>query len=486
MRSSRSSSVTPDVVFTHRRDDEHQDHRTIAELTWNTFRNHLIAEYEIPKYEGDLGHPNLFVPLDAASSPNARSTCSMKHFGSQRSQALVPAARRFSAAMHGDVARRRSAVTLARVVARAEGVPRVDNCCDVADGRPARSSSGRNDMKVLVTGHLGYIGAEMVPVLLDHGHDVVGLDTGFYDECDFAARPTTVDELRVDLRDVTPQHLEGFDAVLHLAALSNDPLGDLNPNLTYDINLRRLGPAGRGGQRGGRRSASCSRPRAACTAPAATTSSTRPPSSTRSRRTASRRCASSRRSSELADDVVLARLPAQRDRVRRVAPPASRHRRQQPRRPRRDHRQGPPAERRHAVASARPHPRHHRRVRGVPRARRAIAIHNQAFNVGRTGENYQIRDVANIVAEVVPDCEVTFADGASADNRDYQVDFTKIETKLPYAPSWSLRPGIEELYQSFVAAGMDTEAWNGNKYYRLRTIRSLLDRHGLNEDLRWV
>src|SRR4051812_10159880 len=92
-------------------------------------------------------------------------------------------------------------------------------------------------MRLLVTGHLGYIGAEMVPVLLEHGHDVVGLDTGFYDECDFVIPPVAIDELRVDFRDVEPRHLDGFDAVLHLAALSNDPLGDINPQLTYDINL---------------------------------------------------------------------------------------------------------------------------------------------------------------------------------------------------------------------------------------------------------
>ncbi len=92
-------------------------------------------------------------------------------------------------------------------------------------------------MRILVTGHLGYIGAEMVPELLDHGYEVVGLDSGFYDGCDFAVAPVDVEEIRVDLRDVTAGLLEGFDAVIHLGALSNDPLGDINPNLTYDMNL---------------------------------------------------------------------------------------------------------------------------------------------------------------------------------------------------------------------------------------------------------
>ncbi|HMI94340.1 MAG TPA: NAD(P)-dependent oxidoreductase, partial [Polyangiales bacterium] len=92
-------------------------------------------------------------------------------------------------------------------------------------------------MKVLVTGHRGYIGVEAVPVLRDKGHEVVGLDTGFYDECDFVSPPDEVPNLDVDLRDVTADHLRGFDAVAHLGALSNDPLGDVNPGLTYDINL---------------------------------------------------------------------------------------------------------------------------------------------------------------------------------------------------------------------------------------------------------
>src|SRR5262249_40553674 len=92
-------------------------------------------------------------------------------------------------------------------------------------------------MKVLVTGHRGYIGVEMVSVFKGLGYEVVGLDTGWFDECDFRSPPDEMPELRVDLRDVTAEHLKGFDAVAHMAALSNDPLGNLNPNITYDINL---------------------------------------------------------------------------------------------------------------------------------------------------------------------------------------------------------------------------------------------------------
>src|SRR6187551_1058808 len=92
-------------------------------------------------------------------------------------------------------------------------------------------------MKVLVTGHRGYIGVEMVTVLRAAGHEVVGLDTGYFDACDFQAPPDDVPNLNLDLRDITAAPLRGFEAILHLGALSNDPLGNINPDLTYDINL---------------------------------------------------------------------------------------------------------------------------------------------------------------------------------------------------------------------------------------------------------
>ena len=132
-------------------------------------------------------------------------------------------------------------------------------------------------MKVLLTGHLGYIGVEAVPILRAQGHHVVGLDTGLYDECDFAAPPDEVPMLELrDFRDVKVEHLEGFDAVIHLAALSNDPFGDLNPQLTYDINWKVRSPW----QRPRKRPASpgsCSRRHAACTAQVPMACSTKTP-----------------------------------------------------------------------------------------------------------------------------------------------------------------------------------------------------------------
>jgi nucleoside-diphosphate-sugar epimerase len=115
------------------------------------------------------------------------------------------------------------------------------------------------------------------------------------------------------------------------------------------------------------------------------------------------------------------------------------------------------------------------------------AIHNQAFNIGRSGENYRIRDVANMVAEVVPNCVVTFAKDASPDIRNYRVDFGKAERGLPgFTPEWTLRKGIEELYHGYLQAGLTTADFNGPRYFRLRTVQSLLDRQAVDAMLRWT
>jgi nucleoside-diphosphate-sugar epimerase len=113
------------------------------------------------------------------------------------------------------------------------------------------------------------------------------------------------------------------------------------------------------------------------------------------------------------------------------------------------------------------------------------AIHNQAFNVGRSSENFRIRQVAEMVAEVVPRSEVAYSPTASPDTRNYRVDFSKIETKLPgYRPTWTLRKGIEELYAAYKHHGMTKEEWHSPRYYRLRTIRNLQDKGELDAELR--
>jgi nucleoside-diphosphate-sugar epimerase len=338
-------------------------------------------------------------------------------------------------------------------------------------------------MKVLVTGHRGYIGVEMVPALAAAGHEVVGLDTGYYDACDFESPPDEVPEIKVDLRDITPAHLRGIDAVAHLAALSNDPLSDLNPQITYDINLHASVALAKAAKAAGVPrflfSSSCSLYGAGadgCLDENAAFNPVTPYGESKVR--------VEQEVSKLADDsftpVYLRNATAygvsRRLRADIVV----------------NNLVG------HAVTTGKVlllsdgtpwRPLVH--IGDIIHAFQCCltapvaAIHNQAFNVGRQAENFRIREVAEMVAEVVPNSTVAFAPGASPDLRNYRVDFNKIETKLPgYAPTWTLRKGIEELYTAYTHHGLSNDEWKGPRYYRLRTIKGLVETGALDKDLR--
>ncbi|HEY6728114.1 MAG TPA: SDR family oxidoreductase [Polyangiaceae bacterium] len=340
-------------------------------------------------------------------------------------------------------------------------------------------------MRVLVTGHLGYIGAEMVPQFRALGHDVVGLDAGFFDECDFVRAPERIEELRVDLRDVEASHLEGFDAVAHLAALSNDPLGDVNASITYDINQHasvRLARAAK--QAGVSRflfSSSCSLYGAGGDGlldegaefhPVTPYGESKVLVEQEVSRMADqhfspvyfRNATAYGVSRRLRADIVVNNLVGHAVTTGKVLLQSD----------------GTPwrplvhiGDIINAFAAALTAPRE--------------AIHDQAFNVGKTGENYRIREVAELVKEVVPNCEVAFAPGASPDTRNYRVDFSKIETSLPgFRAEWTLKQGIEELYRAYLAGKLDKATWQGPKYYRLKTILGLQERSALTPELRWV
>lgn len=338
-------------------------------------------------------------------------------------------------------------------------------------------------MKILVTGHLGYLGVEMTSRFVAIGHDVVGLDVNFFAGCDFLAPPEPVRTLDIDLRDVSPRDLEGFDAIVHLAALSNDPLSDLNPSLTYDINLEAsVGLANAAKAAGVGRflfSSSCSLYGSGGDEELDEDAAFNPVTPY-----GESKVRVEQRVSELADDtfspvylrnatayglsrrlradIVVNNLVAHAVTTGKVMLQSD----------------GTPwrplvhvLDIAHAFEQALVAPR--------------VAIHNQAFNVGRSGENYRVRDIANLVADVVPDCVVAFADGASADIRDYRVDFGKIEATLPgYLPSWTLRRGIEQLYEAYRDGGMTSSAFQGPAYFRLRTIQRLIDEGALDTQLR--
>ena len=284
-------------------------------------------------------------------------------------------------------------------------------------------------MRVLITGHRGYIGVEAVPAVRAAGHEVVGIDTGLYDECDFVRPPDEVPTIDVDIRDVTAADLTGIDAIVHLAALSNDPLGDLNSELTYDINLHasvRLAEAARAA--GVERflfASSCSLygaggddllDESAAFSPVTPYGESKVRVEQEVSKLADgsfspvylRNATAYGVSRRLRADIVVNNLVGHAVTTGKVLLQSD----------------GSPwrplvhiADIIGAVVAC----------LGAPRD----VIHDQAFNVGKTGENYQIRDVAEIVRQVVPGCEVAFAAGASPDTRNYRVDFSKIERELP-------------------------------------------------------
>jgi len=339
-------------------------------------------------------------------------------------------------------------------------------------------------MRVLVTGHRGYIGVEMVPLLREAGMDVVGLDTGYYDDSDFRSPPDEVPALDLDLRDVEPDHLRGFDAVVHLGALSNDPLGDLDSNLTYDINLRSSVNLAKAAKAAGVRryvfASSCSLYGAGADGHLTETAAFKPvtpygESKVRTEQEVGpladdnfvpvylRNATAYGVSRRLRADIVVNNLVGHALTTGKVT----------------------------MMSDGTPwRPLTHIRdiSRGVIAALTAPAdaIRGQAFNIGRTSENFRIREVAEMVAAVVPGSEVSFAPGASPDLRNYRVDFTKAEKSLPgFKPQWTLRAGIEELYTAYRDHGMSKDEFLGPRYYRLKVIRGRIERGELDTQLRW-
>ena len=341
-------------------------------------------------------------------------------------------------------------------------------------------------MKVLVTGYNGYVGTIMTPMLLAAGHEVVGLDTNLYQESTFGGENITkeVSSIDKDIRDVKRSDLIGFEAIIHLAGLSNDPLGDLDPELTFQINhiasveLAKL--AKRVGIKRFIFASSCSNYGAAGDDFLSEDTQFNPVtpyglSKVRVEQDVSkladdgfsptflRSGTAYGVSPRLRFDLVLNNLVAWAYTTGNVLLKSD----GTPWRP---------------MVHIEDMSRAFLSVLSAPRE----LVHNEAFNVGRTEENYRVKDMAQIVIETVPGSKLEFASDAGPDKRNYRVNCDKIASVLTeFKPQWTVRKGAQELYDAYQKVGLQNEEFEGSRYRRIHHIKYLISSGRLGKDLRW-
>jgi nucleoside-diphosphate-sugar epimerase len=341
-------------------------------------------------------------------------------------------------------------------------------------------------MRILVTGHRGYIGSVLADVLSAAGHDVVGIDSELYDECTFGGEIRNgVAMSNRDIRDLSRADLHGIDAVAHLAGVCNDPLGDLLPETTFDINylatVRLAQLAKTSGVRRFVFSSTCSVYGAAGQDWVDERAEPQPITPYAESKWHAE-CALQRLAGPHFSPVILRSATAYgfspRIRFDLVLNNLTAH----------------------AFTSGKVllksdgtawRPIVH--IEDISRAFHAALeapvdiVHNEVFNVGITTENYRVREIARIVEETVPASHVEYAAGAGADKRSYRVDFSNISRLLPnFRPQWTALRGAQELYEKYSAYGLRLEDFEGARYQRLAYLQSLMSRGAIDSSLRWI
>lgn len=340
-------------------------------------------------------------------------------------------------------------------------------------------------MKVLVTGNRGYIGSVLTPMLLERDHEVTGLDSDLFQDCTFAGHLVETPLISKDVRDVSIDDLAGFDAIIHLAGLSNDPLGDYRPSITEEINFKASVRLARLAKEAGVPrflfASSCSTygaagedflTESASFAPVTPYGLSKvnvelavgPFADETFSPTFLRASTAFGLAPRIRFDLVVNNLTAWAFTTGKV----------------------------HLKSDGTPwRPLVH--VEDIARAYIAVLeadrslVHNKAFNVGLSTENYQIRDVADIVQSIVPNSSIDYAPGAAPDTRCYRVDCNYIARTLHgFKPQWTVRRGVEQLYESFCAAGLSLDDFEGERFKRIAHITKLVRTGVIDDDLRRI
>lgn len=341
-------------------------------------------------------------------------------------------------------------------------------------------------MRILLTGHDGYIGTILAPLFKASGHEVIGLDSGLFSGCVFGKDVEPIPAQRKDLRDVVVADLEGFDAVVHLAAISNDPLGDLNPGCTFEINHEASIHLARCAKEAGVErflySSSCSVYGASSPDDILGEDAKFNPVTPYGESkvfverdlakladdnfspTYFRNATAYGVSPRLRGDLVVNNLTGWAFTTGKV----------------------------YIKSDGTPwRPLVH--IEDISRAFLAgleaprEKIHNEAFNVGHSDENYRISEVADLVEDIVEGSKVTYAEGGEPDSRCYRISCDKIMETLPaYQPQWTVRKGIQELVEAYRAVDLKQEDLEGSRFLRIKHILGLIDRNELDKNLRWV